>query len=72
MTDGSGQPDSEPAVTVPGPRPAAGQPGLAGGSGGTIATTTNFYAIPSIYDTTAWTASQIANRSGTVLTSANY
>ncbi len=50
----------------------AGTDGLAGGSGGTIATTTNFYAEPSIYDNAAWTASQIANLSGTALTSANY
>ena len=49
-----------------------GTDGLVGGSGGTVATTTNFYAESSIYDTTAWTASQIANMLGTALTSANY
>jgi hypothetical protein len=49
-----------------------GTDGLVGGSGGTIATTTNFYAEPSVYDASVFTASQIANLSGTVLTSANY
>lgn len=50
----------------------AGTDGLVGGSGGTVATTTNFYAVPSIYDDTAFTASQIATLTGTVLTSLNY
>lgn len=50
----------------------AGTDGLVGGSGGTIATTTNFYAEPGLADTTAWTASQIATLSGTVLTSNQY
>lgn len=50
----------------------AGTDGLALGSGGTVATTTNFYAVSSIYDNAAWTASQIANLSGTALTSSNY
>lgn len=50
----------------------AGTDALAGGSGGTPATTTNYYGTPSIYDTTQWTVSQLANQAGTVLTSANY
>lgn len=49
-----------------------GTDALAGGTGGTPATTTNYYSIPSISDTTLWTASQIASLSGTVVTSANY
>lgn len=50
----------------------AGTDALATGTGGNPATTTNYYSIPSISDTTLWTASQIATLSGTVLTSANY
>lgn len=50
----------------------AGTDGLVGGSGGTVAVTTNFYAEPGLADTTAWTASQIANLAGTALTSSNY
>jgi hypothetical protein len=50
----------------------AGTDGLALGSGGTVATATNFYAVSSIYDNTPWTASQIATQTGTVLTSDNY
>lgn len=49
----------------------AGTDALAGGTGGTPATTTNYYAVPSIYDTTKWTANQIALLNGTVYTSAN-
>jgi hypothetical protein len=45
---------------------------LEGGTGGNPATTTNYYAMPGLYDTTAWTASQIATLDGTVLTSARY
>ena len=45
---------------------------LAGGATGNVASVTNYYSIASVYDTTAWTASQIANQQGTVLTSANY
>ena len=47
----------------------AGTDALAGGTGGNPATTTNYYNTPSIYDTTAFTAKQIANVAGTVLTS---
>jgi hypothetical protein len=50
----------------------AGTDGLALGSGGNVATSTNFYATASVYDTTAWTANQIATLSGTVLTSSHY
>jgi len=51
----------------------AGTDALAGGSGGTNpAQTTNYYPVYGIADTLFWTASQIANRQGTVLTSANY
>lgn len=50
----------------------AGTDGLAAGSGGNVASATNFYGIAGICDTLFWTANQIANPSGTVLTSANY
>lgn len=42
---------------------------LAGGTGGTPATTTNYYNTPSLYDTTAFTALQISNKASVVLTS---
>lgn len=45
---------------------------LAGGTGGTPATTTNYYSTASVYDDAAFTASQIATQDGTVLTSSNY
>ena len=45
---------------------------LAGGATGNVASATNYYSIASVFDTTAWTASQIANQQGTVLTSSNY
>jgi hypothetical protein len=45
---------------------------LAGGVTGNPATTTNYYSIPSIYDTTLWTASQIGNLAGTALDSTKY
>jgi len=47
----------------------AGTDALAGGSGGNVATTTNYYNTASIYDITAFTAKQIANGDGDVLTS---
>ncbi len=50
----------------------AGTDGLALGSGGNVATTTNFYPIYGISDTLFWTANQIANQVGTVLTASNY
>lgn len=46
----------------------AGTDALAGGTGGTPATTTNYYSTPGAADTTSWTsAKQIANPKGTVL-----
>jgi len=45
---------------------------LEGGTGGTPATTTNYYSIAGLYDTTAWTAKQIATLYGTVLSESNY
>lgn len=50
----------------------AGTDALAGGSGGNPATTTNYYGVYGTNDALFWTASQIANRGGTVLSSANY
>lgn len=50
----------------------AGTDALAGGTGGNPATTTNYYGVYGTNDTLFWTSSQIANRAGTVLTSANY
>ena len=47
----------------------AGTDALEGGTGGNPATTTEYYNTPSIYDITAFTAKQIANPAGTVLTS---
>ncbi len=41
-----------------------GTDALAGGTGGNPATTTNYYSIPSVYDTTQWTAFQVFNLSG--------
>lgn len=49
-----------------------GTDALAGGASGNPATTTNYYTTDSVYDDAAWTASQIATLSGTVLTSSNY
>jgi hypothetical protein len=47
----------------------AGTDALAGGTGGTPATTTNYYSFAGAVDTAAWTnALQIANPSGTVIT----
>jgi len=45
---------------------------LTGGTGGNPATTTNYYTVAGLYDTTAWTAAQIATLSGTVLVDSNY
>jgi hypothetical protein len=47
----------------------AGTDALEGGTGGTPATTTNYYTTASILDTSAFTAKQIANPAGDVLTS---
>lgn len=49
-----------------------GTDALAGGTGGTPATTTNYYSTPSVYDTTQWTAGYIQTLGGSTLTSANY
>jgi hypothetical protein len=49
----------------------AGTDALAGGSGGNPATTTNYYPIYGVCDTLFWTANQIADRSGTVLSAAS-
>ena len=49
-----------------------GTDALAGGTGGTPATTTNYYSTPSVYDTTQWTAGYIQTLAGSTLTSANY
>lgn len=50
----------------------AGTDALAGGSGGNPALYTNYYPVYGIADALFWTSYQIANREGTVLTSANY
>ena len=50
----------------------AGTDALAGGTGGTPATTTNYYPVYGVNDALFPTASQIATLSGTVLTSSNY
>lgn len=50
----------------------AGTDALTGGTGGNPATTTNYYPVWGTHDANFWTAFQIASRSGTVLTSANY
>lgn len=50
----------------------AGTDALEGGTGGNPATTTNYYGVVGVYDTAFWTANQIANAQGTVLTSVNY
>lgn len=47
----------------------AGTDALAGGTGGTPATTTNYYSIASSLGATALTAKQIGNMSGQVITS---
>ena len=48
----------------------AGTDALAGGTGGNPAGTTNYYAIYGANDALFWTANQIANSTGTVVTSA--
>lgn len=45
---------------------------LAGGATGNPASATTYYSTAGLYDTTAWTAKQIATRSGTVLSESNY
>ena len=46
----------------------AGTDALAGGSGGTPATTTNYYAIPGAADTASWTSVKQIAVQNTVLT----
>lgn len=46
----------------------AGTDGLAAGSGGNVATTTNFYTTPSIFDTTQLTSVYVANQNGVTIT----
>lgn len=50
----------------------AGTDGLTGSVTGNPATTTNYYPIWGYDDANFWTANQIANQAGTVLTSAQY
>lgn len=45
-----------------------GTDALAGGTGGNPATTTNYYNTVSIADSTRWTADQIGNMNGTLIT----
>ncbi len=45
---------------------------LAGGATGNVASATNYYSMTSVYDNASWTAFQIANQSGTLLSAANY
>lgn len=49
----------------------AGTDALFGGTGGNPAGATNYYPVYGIADTNFWTANQIANRQGTVLSSQN-
>ncbi len=49
----------------------AGTDGFAAGSGGNVATTTNFYAVLGTNDTGFWTSFVIANLAGQVVTTAN-
>lgn len=49
----------------------AGTDALEGGSGGNPADFTEYYPVYGIADTLFWTANQIANREGTVLSSTN-
>lgn len=46
----------------------AGTDALAGGSGGTPATTTNYYSTVSVMDTTRWTTDMIGDMTGTRIT----
>ena len=50
----------------------AGTDALAGGTGGTPATTTNYYGVLGVYDTGFWTNSQIGTLAGTELVSTHY
>ena len=50
----------------------AGTDALTGGTGGNPAGTTNYYPVYGVNDALFFTAYQIANRAGTVLTSAQY
>jgi hypothetical protein len=50
----------------------AGTDALAGGTGGTPATTTNYYGVLGYADTLFWSNYQIGTLSGTELTSVNY
>jgi hypothetical protein len=46
--------------------------GLLGSASGNVASATNFYSVDGVFSNGSWTASQIANLAGTVLTSSNY
>lgn len=49
----------------------AGTDALAGGTGGNPATTTNYYGVYGVYDTSFWSNYAIGNKAGTIVTTAN-
>ena len=49
----------------------AGTDGLALGSGGNVATTTNFYSVYGVTDLSFWSNYAIGNKAGTIVTTAN-